>query len=216
MSQQRGELMNRIWKAFMYNQGLFLQLGSIAALLACPQNVKAHMDEISPAPATILDGKASATSSKDDFDFLEGEWKVHNRMLKSRLTNSKEWIEFESTLHMRKTLNGFGNVENYYATLDGKPFEGMAIRLFNPQTKLWSVYWVDNNNATMDEHPVTGSFENRVGKLYTNDTFNGKPIVVLYQWDATNAKHPKWSQAISTDNGVTWEWNWEMILTRIE
>jgi hypothetical protein len=160
--------------------------------------------------------KPSTTSSEHDFDFLQGKWKVHNRMLKSRLTNSDEWIEFESELHMKKTLNGFGNIENFYSDNNGTPFEGMAIRLFNKETKLWKVYWVDSNGLTMDDVPVTGSFENKVGKLYANDIFNEKEILILYQWDATNPEHPKWSQALSTDNGKTWEWNWKMELTRIE
>ncbi len=162
-----------------------------------------------------LDIKPSATSSEKDFDFLEGKWSVHNRMLKERLNNNNEWNEFESELHLRKTLNGIGNVENYYATFNDKPFEGMAVRLFNPKTKLWKIYWMDNNSGTMDENPVTGSFENGMGKFYTNDVFNNIPILVLYQWDATNPKQPKWSQAFSTDNGKTWEWNWEMTLTKI-
>ncbi|MBL0355901.1 MAG: DUF1579 family protein [Chitinophagaceae bacterium] len=160
---------------------------------------------------TKVDGiKSSTTSSQNDFDFLVGKWKVNNRRLKN-----DEWVEFESELHMRKTIGGLGNVENYYATFDGKPFEGQAVRLFNPTTKLWTVYWMDSTNATMDEHPVTGSFENNIGKLYANDTVDGKPVVVLYQWDATNPEHPKWSQATSEDNGKTWSWNWEMILTKI-
>lgn len=157
----------------------------------------------------------SATSSANDFDFLEGKWKVHNRKLNSRLNNSNEWTEFESELHMRKTINGLGNVENYYAEFNGKPFEGMAVRLFNPETKLWSVYWMDSNNPVMDTNPVRGSFENGIGKLYAEDTFNGKPMMVIYQWDATDAEHPVWSQAASLDNGKSWEWNWYMTLTRI-
>ena len=84
-------------------------------------------------PITLFKIQPSTTSSHDDFNFLEGKWKVHNRKLKTRLNNCTEWIEFESELHMRKTLNGFGNVENYYATFDGQAFEGMAIRLFDPQ-----------------------------------------------------------------------------------
>ncbi|MES2772694.1 MAG: hypothetical protein V4722_00825 [Bacteroidota bacterium] len=157
----------------------------------------------------------SKTSSQNDFDFLEGKWKVQNRKLTTLFSNSDDWTTFESELHMRKALRGISNVENFYAELNGKPYEGMAIRLYNPQTKLWSVYWTDSNGGTMDEHPVTGSFENGVGRLYTKDSFNGKAIIVLYQWDATDPQHPKWSQALSDDNGKTWEWNWEMVLTRI-
>jgi len=172
--------------------------------------------EQSTATTKTLNIKPSASSSPNDFDFLEGKWDVHNRKLKNRLNNSNEWSEFESTLHMRKVLTGIGNVENYYASFDGKPFEGMAVRLFNRDTRLWTIYWMDSTGGTMDEHPVTGSFENGIGKFYANDLFNEKEIVVLYQWDVVNPQQPKWSQAFSIDNGNSWEWNWEMILTRAE
>jgi hypothetical protein len=184
---------------------------------ACEQTVKTNtMEQTNPATEKMLTIKPSATSSQNDFDFLPGKWKVHNRKLKTRLAGSTAWDEFESELHMRKTLNGMGNVENYYASFNEKPFEGMAVRLFNPKTKLWIIYWIDSNGCTMDEHPVTGSFENGLGKFYAHDEFNGKPIVVLYQWDATNLQHPKWAQAFSADSGKTWEWNWEMILTKMD
>lgn len=158
----------------------------------------------------------SATSSASDFDFLVGKWKVHNRRLTKIMVGSNEWTEFESELHMRKSLNGIGNVENYYATFGGKPFEGQAVRLFNPKTKLWTIYWMDSNWGMMDEHPVSGSFENGIGKMYAKDMFGDKEVISLYQWDATNPKNPKWSQALSADGGKTWEWNWEMSLTPIE
>lgn len=164
----------------------------------------------------ILSIKPSPTSSENDFDFLQGKWKVQNKKLKKRLENSTEWIHFESELHMKKALIGFGNIENYYASFDGIPFEGMALRLFNPSTKLWAIYWIDNTNPKMDENPVTGSFENGMGKFYATDNFNGTPIIVLYQWNATNPEHPIWSQAFSTDKGKTWEWNWEMTLSKIK
>lgn len=158
----------------------------------------------------------SAASSPDDFDFLVGTWNVHNRKLTTRLQQSNDWIEFQSELHMRKVLVGLGNIENYYASFDGKPFEGMAIRLFSRETKLWTIYWVDSNGVCMDDNPVRGSFDAGIGKFYAEDSFNGKPIVVLYQWDATSPAMPIWSQAVSVDAGATWEWNWVMKLTRKE
>lgn len=190
---------------------------SIAMLSVNAQTSKTKTMELTQnKKVKTPDIKPSVTSSENDFDFLQGKWKVHNRMLKSRLTNSDEWIEFEAELHMKKALNGFGNIENFYSNNNETPFEGMAIRLFNKESKLWKIYWVDSNGVTMDEKPVTGSFENGLGKFYANDVFNGKDILVLYQWDATNPAQPKWSQAFSTDHGKTWEWNWKMELTRIE
>lgn len=195
-------------------QGLIIIL-SMMMLSANAQNSKRKTMEQVKKEKT-LEIKPSITSSESDFDFLQGKWKVHNRMLKTRLANSDEWIEFEAELHMKKTLNGFGNLENFYSNNNETPFEGMAIRLFNKETQLWKIYWVDSNGMAMDEKPVTGSFENKVGKFYAKDIFNGKEIIVLYQWDAANSEHPKWSQAFSTDNGKTWEWNWKMELTKIE
>lgn len=195
-------------------QGLIIIL-SMIMLSANAQNSKRKTMK-QATKETTLEIKPSATSSENDFNFLQGKWKVHNRMLKTRLANSDEWIEFQAELHMKKTLNGFGNLENFYSNNNETPFEGMAIRLFNKETRLWKIYWIDSNGMTMDEKPVTGSFENKVGKFYANDIFNGKEIIVLYQWDATNSEHPKWSQAFSTDNGKTWEWNWKMELTKIE
>ena len=158
---------------------------------------------------------ASATSSKHDFDFFEGKWKLHNKKLTSRLSSCTEWLEFESTQEMYRVLHGLGNIDNFLATFDGQPFEGMTVRLFNPKTRLWSIYWADSNEGRLDP-PVLGSFENKVGHFVTKDIFDGKNILVAFRWDARKKDNPVWSQAFSADNGKTWEWNWYMFMTKIK
>jgi hypothetical protein len=158
---------------------------------------------------------ASPSSSENDFDFFVGKSNIRNRKLKSRLCDCTEWIEFEATGEMYKVLNGIGNVDNFFSTFDGQPFEGMTVRLFNPKTKLWSIYWADSNEGKLDP-PVVGSFENNVGHFFTKDTFNGKIILVVFCWDARNKDNPIWRQAFSNDNGKTWEWNWYMFMTKIK
>jgi hypothetical protein len=160
-----------------------------------------------------LDIKPSENSSKNDFDFLVGKWHIHNKKLKSRLNHCTEWLEFEATHEMRKVLTGTGNVENIHIDFDGVPYEGMAVRLFNPLTKLWSIYWSDNNSGTLDK-PVVGSFDGFIGTFYCTETHNGKPIIVQFRWDVSNPEKPTWSQAFSADNGQTWEWNWYMSFTK--
>ena len=150
--------------------------------------------------------KASPTSSSNDFNYLIGNWKLKNRKLKSRLTNSTEWVEFESKVEMYQILGGNGNIDKYTDTASGKPYEGVALRLFNAKTKLWSIYWADNNSGKLDP-PVVGSFENEIGHFFCKDTFNGKNIIVVFRWDVRNPNLPVWSQAFSPDNGKTWEWN---------
>lgn len=158
---------------------------------------------------------ASATSSKHDFDFFEGKWNLQNKKLTSRLNNCTEWREFHSSQEMYRILNGMGNIDNFLATFDGEPFEGLSLRLFNPKTRLWSIYWADSNSGKLDP-PVVGSFENNIGHFFTKDIFNGKNILVVFRWDARDKDNPIWSQAFSDDGGQNWEWNWYMYMSRIK
>lgn len=156
---------------------------------------------------------ASETSSSDDFDFLVGRWDVQNRKLKSRLSNSTEWTEFEAWAECRKILLGFGNIDSFSATIDDRPFEGMSLRLFNPKTKLWSIYWANSETVLLDI-PMVGSFADGIGNFFAPDIYKGKAILVQFRWDATDQNAPVWSQAFSLDNGHTWEWNWYMSFIR--
>ena len=159
---------------------------------------------------------ASKKSSKNDFDFLTGFHKVHHKKLKTRLNHCTEWIVSDGTQEMRQVLNNIGNVDSYHMTaLDGKSIEGMALRLFNPDTRLWTIYWADSHHGTLDI-PVSGSFENNIGHFFAMDKFNGKDILLQFLWDATNPDKPVWSQAFSPDNGQTWEWNWYMYFSNDE
>ena len=169
-------------------------------------------DSTLPIPALHFDAsgaliiRASQTSSAHDFDYLVGDWKLRNRKLKSRLTHSTEWIPFESRVEMHQILNGLGNIDKYTDQASGKPFEGVAVRLFDPKTRLWSIYWADGSRGSFDP-PMVGSFENKVGHFFARDTYNGKKIIAVFRWDVRNPSLPIWSQAFSTDEGKTWEWN---------
>lgn len=169
-------------------------------------------DSTLPIPALRFDAngaliiRPSATSSEHDFDYLVGTWKLRNRKLRSRLTHSTEWIAFESRVEMHQILNGLGNIDRYTEQTSGKPFEGVAVRLFDPKTRLWSIYWADGSRGSFDP-PMVGSFENKVGHFFARDTYKGQPIIAVFRWDVRNPSLPIWSQAFSTDEGRTWEWN---------
>lgn len=162
--------------------------------------------------------KASSTSSPNDFDFLVGKWKMYHRRLNKRLENCKDWTEFESTDSNYKILSGTADMDILSTTqmpgLEGKLFEGATLRLFDPKTKLWRLYWVASSVGVLDP-PVVGSFENNVGHFFARDTFNGKNIIMVFRWDVRDKDHPVWSQAFSPDNGKTWEWNWYNVSYRV-
>jgi hypothetical protein len=187
---------------------IILIFGVSPLLAQIPNDFKMVNATLNEQGALII--TPSKTSSQHDFDFLAGKWTMDNKRLKRRLDNCNEWIEYPSTdENFGSILNGLGNLDIYRTTfnqVNDKPYEGLTLRLFNPQTKLWSLYWVDSNLGVLDP-PVVGSFEGNVGTFYCKDVFQGKNILVMFQWDKTDPDHPVWAQAFSQDNGVTWEMN---------
>ena len=144
------------------------------------------MSMYSISPDGKLAVTASEGSSKHDFDFLVGGWKIRNRKLKKPLEGRDEWDEFPATQNLRQILQGFGNFDIFSTELDGKPFEGFTLRLFDPQTRLWTIYWADSNAAKLDGGKV-GSFDRDIGDFFAREVFAGKNILVKFHWDKSFA-----------------------------
>lgn len=157
--------------------------------------------------------RSSATSASADFDFLHGIWKVRNRKLNSRLTGSNDWTEFEALQESKPILKGLGIQDFFRTEIDGEAFEATTIRLFDPDSRLWSIYWADSKSVKLDV-PQVGSFDGPIGEFLARDTWNGTRVIVKFLWDRSNPESPVWSQAFSADEGETWEWNWYMTFSR--
>ncbi len=156
-----------------------------------------------------------------DFDFLLGRWRVDNRRLRKRLQNNDEWETFDATQHNQALPGGIGNFDDFIAASWRPGFVGMSLRLFNPQTRLWSIYWLDNNTAGLDTSglllpPVVGKFDQGVGVFECDDQLDGKPIRLRYTWSDITPDSARWEQAMSPDGGTTWEMNWRMLFQRID
>lgn len=175
---------------------------------------------LSAKPVQVLPGNhlgilPSSTSSPNDYDFLMGRHAVHHKKLKARFANCHEWINIDGEKTTEKILSGLGNIERHsLPDANDKFIEAIALRLFNPQTRLWSLYWADDIHGTLDS-PLTGSFEHNLGVFFGWDSWNGKPILVQFQYDRKDPENPVWGQAFSVDNGLSWEWNWFMFFKKL-
>jgi hypothetical protein len=150
-----------------------------------------------------------------DFDFLMGSWKVHNRVLRKRLAGCDEWDEFEATSVARPLLEGLANEDEFRTGFCGG-FIGMSFRFYDPKTDLWSIYWADSRRSGALDPPVYGSFAGDRGVFLGEDTFEGRPILVRFIWSEITSGTPRWEQAFSEDDGDTWETNWVMEFTPAE
>jgi hypothetical protein len=149
-----------------------------------------------------------------DFDFWFGSWTVHNRKLRERLKGSTEWDEFAGTSVTRPLWGGLANIDEYEAVAPSGPIHGMTVRLYNPTTRQWSIYWGDSRVGILDT-PMIGSFEGGRGEFYDQEMFEGRSIYVRFIWSDITPASCRWEQAFSADGGKTWEVNWIMEMTRV-
>jgi hypothetical protein len=71
----------------------------------------------------------SIRDGQHDFDFEIGRWATRLRRLKSPLTGSTDWVEYEGTSVVREIWGGRANlVELDVAGLAGR-IEGLSLRL---------------------------------------------------------------------------------------
>ena len=173
----------------------------------------------SPAPvATGVPPRVTppepARDGRHDFDFLHGTWRIHNRRLRRPLTGSTEWVEFAGWSLERPVLGGQGNLEEYEATLpDGTAIRAVALRLYEPATRRWTIRWSNAATGTLDA-PMTGAFRDGVGEFYGHEDYQGRMVLVRFRWTHTDRDAARWEQAFSADGGATWETNWVMHFTR--
>jgi hypothetical protein len=145
---------------------------------------------------------------RNDFDFFVGSWKGIQRRLRERLVNCTEWEEFESHSVMHKILNGLGNMDEVSMYRESGQMEGVTLRLYNPDTCEWAIYWASSAGANNLFPPMIGRFENGRGVFYAYEPHKGRHIYSRFLWTSKDANNCRWEQAFSADGGQTWETNW--------
>ena len=170
----------------------------------------------SSPPRTPSAPPIAARDGSHDFDFLIGDWKAHVRRLPDRLSGSTKWIEYEGRSNHRTILGSRANLEDFevWNRSEGLHLKAQTLRLYNPETRQWSIYPVDVDAGTLGLPPVVGEFTGNLGEFYDQETYKGREILVRYRWYNLSPKSARMEQSFSPDGGKTWEVNWICELSR--
>lgn len=150
-----------------------------------------------------------------DFDFEIGTWKTHLRRLVNPLSGSTTWVEYEGTTVVRKVWDGRANLVELVADGPAGHFEGLSLRLYNPQSRQWSLHFANAKTGTMSQ-PTIGEFKNGRGEFFNQETFNGRSVLVRFVITDITTNSVRFEQAFSDDGGKTWEVNWVAVDTRVK
>jgi hypothetical protein len=153
---------------------------------------------------------ATDTKTKN-FDFLVGTWTVQHRRLVALLQGSDEWYTFEGSARALTLFGGGVSVDEIELSADGQ--HGMSVRLYEPDTGAWTIYWVNSRDGRL-QLPVTGFWRNGEFVGEGTDVYERRPIHARYHWHAITPTSARWEQAFSVDGGSSWETNWIMDWSR--
>jgi hypothetical protein len=131
------------------------------------------------------------------------------------LTGSDDWIEYEGRSVVRRVWGGRANLLELDVEGPAGRIEALSLRLYNPQSRQWSLNFSNVTSGTMSP-PTIGGFNNGRGEFYSQETFNGRSIFVRFIISGITDNSALFEQAFSADGGKTWEVNWIATDTRVE
>lgn len=190
----------------------------LCGLIVLLQPFQLRAQENSDGSKPTIQHTAAERDGQQDFDFEIGSWKIHLKRRLHPLTGSNTWAEFDGTSVTRKVWDGRSDLEEFETDSPTTGhIEGLTLRVYNPQTHQWSIYWANSKDPALGQPitPMIGQFKNGRGEFYDQETLNGKSIYVRFIWSDTTTNSPHFEQSFSDDGGKTWEVNWITDQTRV-
>lgn len=159
-------------------------------------------------PAVGLRAQSSpARDGIHDFDWELGVWETQVRRLVRPLSGSTEWAEYKGTSVVKPVMEGKANLVELDVTGPSGRILGIALRLYNPGARQWSLNYSNSRTGTLSP-PYVGAFRDGTGVFYGVDEADGRVVLARFviTRPATDVAH--FEQAFSLDGGATWEVNW--------
>ena len=146
----------------------------------------------------------------DDFDFLCDPWLIDNVQYRAGVETRFRGEHSGIVKHMGGAVNT--DVSTFFAAASGDVFRGMSLRLLDPRTDEWSIYWIDESSVRLSS-PVVGSFTGTTGTFTARDEERDGALC-RFLWTAVDTPTPRWEQGFSEDGGSTWTVDWTMDFRR--
>lgn len=150
---------------------------------------------------------------RHDLDWDIGTWQTHQRRLLHPLTGSTTWVEYRGIDVVRRMWDG-ANVGLIEADGPAGHLEIFTLRLYNPDTHEWSVYFANSASGSLST-PAVGQFKNGHADFVDQESYNSRTILLRFSISDITPTSARFAQAFSDDGGKTWEENFIVTETRV-
>jgi hypothetical protein len=115
---------------------------------------------------------------------------------------------FDGTTTTRRLWNGSAHIEQFETDGATGHIEGLTLRIYNPGSHQWSIYWANSKNGELGLPAMVGEFLDGRGEFYDQEPYHGRMIFVRFIWSNITPNSADFEQSFSDDGGKTWEVNW--------
>jgi len=122
-------------------------------------------------------------------------------------------VEYSGTDVVRKIWDG-ANQGMVEADGPAGHLEIFTLRLYDPQSHQWSIYFTNPASGTLSP-PAVGEFRNGRGEFYDQETYQGRAILVRFSVSEMTSNSCHFEQAFSADGGKSWETNFVVTETLV-
>jgi hypothetical protein len=191
--------------SFRHFAGLAIVLTS-TVLIFLPPGAHAQQSGAPAESEAVRDGQ-------HDFDFNLGVWKSHIRRVLHPLAASSETIELTGRVTVRKVWGGRAQLEEIEADGPLGHWEGLTLFTYNLQAHQWIQSYANAKDGVIGT-PLIGSFGNGQLELYSQDTLDGRTILVRGTWSHIEPNSHQYEESYSGDGGRTWATAFSATVTR--
>jgi hypothetical protein len=207
-------LVRGIWSEIKEHTHKFEQAFSADGGKTWETNFIAEKTFVSSEPA-ILAQPVSESNISHDFDFDYGTWNMDIKRLRHPLTDSAYWYNMKGVTTVTRVFGGKGNLAEVEADGPTGHLELLALRLYNPIARQWSIYFATSAVGVLSV-PCTGDFAKGLGEFIDQEPFNDRSILVHFQIQGLTPSSARSEQAFSNDGGKTWQTNWINSYTKVD
>ena len=169
---------------------------TVLSMTCSPHSASATGAEQTKANASQRDGQ-------HDFDFNLGVWKTHIKRVLDPLSGSNKSIELNGTVTVHQIWDGRAQWEEIEADGPNGHWQGMTLFLYNPEAHQWNQSFINSKMGELTPSLV-GAFKDGRSELFSQETLNGRSILVRAVWSAIKPESHHFEESYSDDGGKTW------------
>jgi hypothetical protein len=213
-SDGKGTLVRYVWSRITATSAHFEQAFSEDGGKSWDVNWISDMQRLGDVEDTAASASSQEEPGQRDFEPLLGHWNYHLKRRLKPLTGSTQWVELAGNGDCTPLWHAHAQLDTINVAGSNGNIEGLTLRLFNPNTREWRLYWANSKDGVVVA-PQIGQFKASHGEFYAQDTLADKSIFVKFDWSALESSSPHFEQSFSNDGGKNWEVNWITDQTRI-